>query len=93
MATIVSANEINVNEISVVTFNSEAFAVEDESVKEYIANELMEAEDVEMLTSADDDFDTWASRLDFSKTQPKAIYVVDGNQMAFVMYSDNPYYN
>lgn len=46
------------------------------------------------LTSEDDDFCDWASRLDFHGTEmPRAIYVVNGNELAFVPTKDNPYYD
>lgn len=96
MATYINREEINVNEISVAVFNGDPFAVEDECAIDYISDFLESSEDIERITPEDDDyeFSVWSTRLDFRHgIMPRAIYIVDGSQLAFVLTKDNPYYD
>lgn len=92
MTTYINREEINVNEISVATFNADAFAVEGENVQDVIAT-LDASYEVIRITPEEDEFCDWAERLDFGELMPRAIYLVDGNTLAFVLTSDNPYYD
>lgn len=93
MTTYIDREEINVSEISVATTNGDPFAMEAEH-EAYISGMLESADSIECMTSEDDDFCDWASRLDFHGTEmPRAIYVVNGNELAFVLTKDNPYYD
>ncbi len=92
-------HEINVKEISVATFNGDPFAVESNDEMNDVANILDEAADLIELTAGDEDFETWAERLDFDifyKLPARIFVMVDGNGTemgAFVMVNDNPFYS
>lgn len=81
----INANQINVNDIFVATYNADAFNVADTNMYGAIAETLNAAGTVDVLTADDADFADWAARLDYTEELPEAIYVANGNELAFTL--------
>ncbi len=79
---------------AVAATNADAFCVEKETEAASILEEWENAQK-NTLTASDEDFEDWATRLDFTEAMPRKIYVgtLPTHQVAFVLTEDNPYYD